>query len=262
MPQIYRTMRRHPFFFSVLLLLPCISRAQSHLPPEPYGGTDAVHWMLDQEMVFPEAALAAGTENEVAVAFDVLRDGTTRNMRVTKPLDPACDAEALRLVKLIRWLPATTSGTPLDTDHSIAIPFSAKKYRKAHAKASCERPPFDRPADASGKLYGERTIDTLAVPLVKGGIRGLPAYISGNLKYPQEAFRRDIQGKVTIEFVVETSGNLSNVRPLEFLGAGCDDEAMRLIRSICWMPAIEKGQRVRSILRLDIQFRLDPSKRP
>lgn len=249
--------------FWLAALVPILAHAQSTLPPEPYGGMEAVRWMLDQELVFPSEALAAGTEGEVGIAFDVLADGGTARMRVTHPLRPDCDAEALRLARLIRWRPATTSGTPLATDHSIAIAFNAKRYRKLHAKtAACERPPFTAPADASGKLHTDRGMDTLAVPLVQGGLRGLPAYLGANLHYPQEAYRRDIQGKVSIEFVVETSGNLSNVRALEFLGAGCDDEAMRLVRSICWMPAVNDGQRVRSIMKLDIQFRLDPSKRP
>lgn len=245
------------------LLVPMVLHAQGFAQPEPYGGADAVRWMLEQEMRFPEEALAAGVESEVAVAFDVLADGTTRNMRVTVPLRPDCDAEALRLVRLIRWRPASSGGTAFDTDHSILIPFSAKRYRKAHAKApACTRPAFTVTADPSGRLFTEREVDTLAMPLIDKGLRGLPAYLAANLHYPQEAYRRDIQGKVTIEFVVETSGNLSNVRALEFLGAGCDDEAMRLVRSICWKPAIDNGQRVRCIMRLDIQFRLDPSKHP
>jgi hypothetical protein len=46
------------------------------------------------------------------------------------------------------------------------------------------------------------------------------------------------------------------------LGAGCDDEAMRLIRSMKWRPAFKNGQRVRSIVKMDIQFRLDANQRP
>jgi protein TonB len=67
---------------------------------------------------------------------------------------------------------------------------------------------------------------------------------------------------VGVEFVVETSGNVSNLRAVEALGAGCDDEAMRLIRSMKWRPAFKNGQRVRSIMKLDIQFRLNTNQRP
>lgn len=66
---------------------------------------------------------------------------------------------------------------------------------------------------------------------------------------------------MSIEFVVETSGAVSNLRTLNFLGGGCDDEAMRLARTLCWRPAVKDGQFVRSVMKLDIQFRLDPSRR-
>ncbi len=61
--------------------------------------------------------------------------------------------------------------------------------------------------------------------------------------------------------MVETSGAVSNLRTLNFLGGGCDDEAMRLARTLCWRPAVKDGQFVRSVMKLDIQFRLDPSRR-
>jgi protein TonB len=104
-------------------------------------------------------------------------------------------------------------------------------------------------------------VDTLAVPRIPGGLRALPQFLATNLHYPPEAFRLDIQGQVSIEFVVETSGTISNLRTLNFLGGGCDTEAMRLARTICWIPAVKNGKHVRSIMKLDIQFRLDPSRR-
>ena len=236
--------------------------AQVYAAPEPYGGKAAVAWMLEQEQHFPPEALALDLKGDVVVAFKILGDGSIRNARVQIPLEPACDAEALRLAKLIRWKPASTGGTPMDTDHSIAIPFNAKQYKKRHAKGEpC--PPLSTalPRDKSDTLYEDRAVDTLAMPRIPGGLRALPQYLANNLKYPPEAFRLDIQGKVTIEFVVETSGSISNLRTMNFLGGGCDDEAMRLARTICWSPASKHGKAVRSVMKLDIVFRLNPSLR-
>ena len=244
-----------------LLFIPRVA-AQSYSAPEPYGGKQAVAWMLEQEQRFPADALAAGVNGSVTVTFQVRSDGSSANARVTLPLDPACDAEALRLVKLIRWKPASVGGTPLDHDHSMEILFSAKKYKKLRAKSKpCPSLPAQAVVDPSFDLYADKEVDTLASPRVPSGLRGLPQYIAGNLIYPPEAFRLDIQGKVSIEFVVETSGNISNLRTLNFLGGGCDAEAMRLARTLCWVPAIKGGRYVRSIMKLDIQFRLNPSTR-
>lgn len=255
-------MPRFAALFFALALFTAHATAQGYAAPEPYGGRQAVAWMLEREQHFPAEALAAGVDGSVTVAFQVRADGSLANARVTLPLDPACDAEALRLVKLIRWKPASVGGTPLDHDHSIEIPFNAKKYMKLRAKTKpCPSLPGNAVVDPGFALYADKEVDTLATPRVPNGLRGLPQYIAGNLKYPPEAFRLDIQGKVSIEFVVETSGNISNLRTLNFLGGGCDAEAMQLARTVCWTPAIKDGQYVRSIMKLDIAFRLNPSTR-
>lgn len=255
-------MHRLTIFLAAYFIATALASAQDFASPEPYGGKAAVGWMLEQEQHFPAEALAADLKGEVVVSFKVLANGTAQGIHVTLPLDPACDAEAVRLVKLIRWLPASVGGTPFDTDHSISIPFNAKRYRKLHAKATpCQRPPSALPDDESNALHTDKELDSLAVPMIPDGLRGLPNYLTSNLMYPPEAFKLDIKGKVTIEFVVETSGNISNLRTLNFLGGGCDDEAMRLARSICWIPAIQDGKHVRSIMKLDILFRLNPSLR-
>ncbi len=255
-------MHRLTVFIIAYLVGALMVSAQDYASPQPYGGKAAVGWMLDQEQHFPSEALAADLKGEVVVSFKVLADGTAKNIHVTLPLDSDCDAEAVRLVKLIRWRPASVGGTALDTDHSITIPFNAKRYRKLHAKATpCQRPPSALLDDDSNVLYTDKGLDSLAVPMIPDGIRGLPNYLVSNLNYPPEAFRLDIQGKVTIEFVVETSGSISNMRTLNFLGGGCDDEAMRLARSICWIPAIKGGKHVRSIMKLDLLFRLNPTLR-
>lgn len=247
--------------FSAFLLFTCSAMAQDFTPPEPYGGKDAVNWLLEQELHFPPEALAAGLNGEVGVSFKILPDGSVKNMRVSLPLEPACDAEAMRVAKMIRWKPASANGTSFEKDHSLSIPFNAKKYTKLHAKKEpCPKLLSALPADDTNTLFADNEVDTMASPRIDGGLRKLPDYLARNLKYPPEAYRLDIQGKVTIDFVVETSGTVSNLRTLNFLGGGCDTEAMRLVRTICWKPAIKDGKLVRSVMKLDIQFRLDPSR--
>jgi len=232
------------------------------MAPEPYGGAQAVKWLFEQEFVMPPEEIAMGTEGAVEVAFTVRADGTSKDMRVSHTLGEANDKEALRVASLIRWFPASVGGSALDKEHTLLVPVSAKRYKKAHAKDGPPPAFATLPADASIVLYQDRNIDSLAAPLIPKGLRGIQAYFAENLRYPEDARRRDIQGKVGVEFTVETSGNTGNLRTLDALGAGCDEEAMRLIRSIKWRPAIKGGQRVRSIVKLDIVFRLDANRRP
>ena len=206
--------------------------------------------------------IAAGTEGDVELTFTVQADGTSKAMRISGTLGEANDKEALRVAQLIHWHPASVGGSTLDTERKLKIPVSAKRYKKAHAYAAPTYSFSTFPADASGEFFQDRTTDSIAAPLIAKGTRGLPMYLAENMRYPEDARRRDIQGKVGVEFAVETSGNTSNLRAVEALGAGCDDEAMRLIRSMRWRPAFKAGQRVRSIVKMDIQFRLNTNQRP
>jgi protein TonB len=254
-------MPRSVLFLSLLTLLNGAA-GQSFLPPAPYGGDQAVKWLIEQEFVMPPEALEAGTEGEVEVTFTVRTDGRSKDMRVSMSLGRALDREALRVANLIRWHPASVGGSALDTERTLKIPVSAKRYKKLHGKDQAAKPYLAYPADGSGEILPDRSTDSIAVPLIPKGLRGLPTYLGENLRYPEDARRRDMQGKVVVEFVVETSGSISNLRAVEALGGGCDDEAMRLIRSMAWKPAFKDGQRVRTLMRMDIQFRLDANQRP
>lgn len=238
--------------------------AQSFLPPAPYGGDQAVRWLYERELRMPAEAIAGKAEGQVELTFQVLQDGTTRNMRVTRSMGEALDAEALRVASLIRWHPASVGGSALDTERTLEVPISAKRYAKRNKERAAAEPSgrLAAEAEATGTLYTDKQVDSLAAPAIAKGLRGLPAYLAAELRYPEDARRRDIQGKVGLEFVVETSGTVSNLRTIEALGGGCDDEAMRLIRELDWRPAMKGGRRVRSVMKLDIQFRLDANSRP
>lgn len=91
----------------------------------------------------------------------------------------------------------------------------------------------------------------------KGGMKDLYTYIKENLKYPEAAKAANKQGMVFLIFVVEKDGSLSNFRVLRGLGYGCDEEAMRVVKSSPkWTPAIKDGQPVREYFTLPVRFSL------
>lgn len=220
-------------------------------------------WLFDEELNYSARDLDAKVTGEVELTFTVGVDGAAKDIRISRTLSEDSETEARRLLSLIRWHPASVGGTAMDKPQTIAVPFNLKRYLKAKSKEARTEKPFARfPVDGSLILFQDRGTDSLAVPMIPKGWRGLPAYFSENLQYPEDARRRDMQGKVVVDFVVEPSGNISNLRTVEALSGGCDSEAMRLVRSISWKPAFKDGKRVRSILKLDIQFRLDANQRP
>lgn len=91
-----------------------------------------------------------------------------------------------------------------------------------------------------------------------GGMKVFYEYIRKNLKYPHEARRRGIQGRVFVQFVVDTDGSITDVSLLKGIGKECDEEALRLIEnSPKWIPGRQRGKPVKVRMSLPVVFKLD-----
>lgn len=92
----------------------------------------------------------------------------------------------------------------------------------------------------------------------KGGEQAFYRYIANNLKYPEVARRMGVEGRVYVSFVVEKDGSLSNVKAIKGIGAGCDEEAVRIIKkSPTWYAAKQRGNPVRSQVIIPLIFNLN-----
>lgn len=94
-------------------------------------------------------------------------------------------------------------------------------------------------------------------PTPTGGMQAFYKYVSDNLKYPAQARRMGIEGKVFVQFVVDRDGSLSEVQAIRGIGAGCDEEAVRVIQGAPkWNPGKQRGRPVRVRMILPITFKL------
>lgn len=79
--------------------------------------------------------------------------------------------------------------------------------------------------------------------------------ISEDLKYPKEARKLGIQGKVFVQFIVNPTGELTDVKVVRGIGHGCDEEAIRVIKkSPKWKPGKQRGRAVKQQMVLPIMF--------
>ena len=82
-------------------------------------------------------------------------------------------------------------------------------------------------------------------------------FLRENIKYPAEAREKGIQGTVFVTFVVEKDGSLSNARILRGIGAGCDEEVLRIVEMMPnWTPGKKEGVPVRVQFNMPIRFTL------
>ena len=96
------------------------------------------------------------------------------------------------------------------------------------------------------------------MPEFPGGVEALMDYVGRNVKYPEEAKDKEIQGRVFVSFVIEKDGSVNEVKVLRGIGGGCDEEAVRVIKAMPkWTPGKQKGKPVRVNYQIPINFKLD-----
>ncbi|WP_379087539.1 TonB family protein [Pedobacter sp. UC225_65] len=100
-----------------------------------------------------------------------------------------------------------------------------------------------------------------APPVFPGGTQKLNQFLDKKIKYPIAALDNDIQGTVTVNFIVEKDGSLSNLKTDRKLGFGLDEEAIRVLKLSKWLPAVQDGKTVRVNYSIPIKFALDQNKR-
>jgi periplasmic protein TonB len=95
------------------------------------------------------------------------------------------------------------------------------------------------------------------MPEFPGGQEALAAFLGKNIKYPDAAKESGISGRVYIQFVVNKSGQISNVKLVRGIGGGCDEEAIRVVKKMPpWRAGKQNGQSVSVFFNLPIVFTL------
>lgn len=101
-------------------------------------------------------------------------------------------------------------------------------------------------------------VEETAAPI--GGMGAFYEYVGKKMqgKYPAQARRMGIEGRVFVEFVVEKDGSLTDVKAIKGIGAGCDELAEKVVREAPrWKPGKQRGKPVRQKMVLPIMFKLN-----
>ena len=89
-----------------------------------------------------------------------------------------------------------------------------------------------------------------------GGLNAFYTYLGKSIKYPRQAQRMGIEGRVFVKFVVERDGTLTDIKVMKGIGAGCDEEAVRVLQTTPkWKPGKQRGRAVRQSMVIPINFK-------
>jgi len=92
--------------------------------PQFPGGETALMSSISQNLTYPKIAQENGIQGKVILRFKVEADGSISNISVVRSLDPACDKEAIRLIKLLpKFIPAKQNGVNVAVWYTLPIAF-------------------------------------------------------------------------------------------------------------------------------------------
>ena len=95
-------------------------------------------------------------------------------------------------------------------------------------------------------------------PEFPGGMAELMKFLQKNIKYPSICQEQGIQGRVIVQFVVNTDGSIVDIKVLRGVDPYLDKEAIRVVSKMPkWKPGKQRGKAVRCSFNLPVRFKLN-----
>lgn len=208
------------------------------------GGDEMMYIYLADNIRYPAEARQKNIQGTVYCTFVVEKDGSITGQKVLRGIGGGADEEALRVIAgMPKWTPGVQNGQNIRQQYTVPISF-----------ALSDNP---RPVVESSEVF----VQVEQGATFPGGADAFADYISGAVRYPNEAREKKIQGRVFVSFVIEKDGSVNEVRALNDPGPGLADEAVRVIKqSPKWQPGMQNGHLVRQSYTKPILFSLSEDK--
>ncbi|MBR2196379.1 MAG: TonB family protein [Salinivirgaceae bacterium] len=214
------------------------------MPEFPGGESAFKKYIADNLQNFKSKKSISG---KVFVQFVIGKDGMVEpeSAAVTVGINDEIDAEVIRLLKS---MPKWTPGMRFESKNGTVMKVLARVSKSIPIEVSVK-----------GDEKEEEPIFLIVehMPQFPGGDIALREYIRDNVVYPEEAKAKKIQGKVFVQFVIGTDGNVEpeNVKIARGIDPLLDVEAIRVIKSLpTWEPGTQRGKPVRVSFTIPIDF--------
>lgn len=235
------------------------------MPEFPNGGMAGLMQYLRDNIKYPLNAQKNGTQGRVSVAFVVNTDGSISNVRLMRKVDEDLDNEAIRVISAMpKWKPGKQKGKLVRVQYTVPVMFRLpdKEASKENYKPVDGQPRetivvgYERDEE---EQVGEDVVFEAVeeMPSFPGGMQGLMEYLSKNIKYPVEAQKAKIQGRVTVQVIIDEKGNVISPKVIKGIDPLLDAEAIRVVSGMPkWEPGKQRGMAVKVRYRFPILFSL------
>ena len=222
---------------------------------------------------YPEAAKKDGLEGTVVIDFVVQEDGSLAKFKILKDIGGGCGEESVRVMKMMpKWIPGKKDGKAVSVNFKIPV-----KFRLDGEDKVINLPKKD------GSYGDEVFVVVEEMPVFPGcadiedgfekkdcSKKQLFQFVYSNIKYPKEANKKGVEGKVVVKFIVDKDGNVTDPKIVKDPGEGLGTEVLRVINLMNempekWTPGQQKGKNVSVALTLPVIFKAeknDPNATP
>ena|SRR6218665_934318 len=216
----------------------------------PIGGKEQLDQVLETQLTLPKTVVTSNFDADINAYFDVDNEGKASNIRIEGARNNVLRHEMARMFSFLKF--AKTQNVYGDP-YMLNFKLNADKYNhffKQQNKLSIKKP---LPADSSFTIYSRAD---KSPQYYKNGDEGLAEMILSEMEYPRVAIEKSVEGTVVLEFVVETNGYITDLTVKQAVGAGCTQEAIRVIKLTRWQPAVLDNKLVRYRTVYPITFSL------
>ena len=216
--------------------------------PEFPGGNNSISAYLAKNIRYPEEARKASVQGRVVIQFVVNKEGEIAKAKVVRDIGGGCGKEAMRVVMAMpKWKPGKQNGKAVNVYYTLPVKFFLEEDEAVAPVAVVAPQPGGSPGEAS---YSRTQVD----PEFPGDVN---AFLRKNLKYPEAAKAKGIEGRVIMQFVIDKDGTLRDIVVRKDIGGGCGEEATRVVKMMPkWKPAKRNGMPVKIFYTLPLNFNL------
>ena len=162
-----------------------IYKAYEAVEQMPYfpGGESEMMKFIRENIQYPASAKEYGIQGRVILRFVVTETGTIENITVLRSLDPACDKEAIRLLKSMpKWIPGKQNDEIVSVYYTLPIVFS---YEEANGITLDKIETYS--IQKNSNIYkAYEAVEQM--PYFPGGESEMMKFIRENIQYPGAGF--------------------------------------------------------------------------
>lgn len=236
-----------------------------HHKVQTNDGLESFYKFVANNIKYPSAAADKSIQGNLVVNFTATNN-VIRNITVEPKLGYGTDEEVTATLTKYNGNALADGKYAMRIEYRLSGAFTPVLNENAAFKKGVKSlntitimayaPKQQSSEEGDHNVYSFHVMET--PPTYPGGMDKFYQFLGENIKYPEEAKKEEISGKVYVSFIVEKDGALNDIKVERKLGYGTDEEAVRVLKlSKRWNPGTQNGKPVRVKYNLPIQFKVN-----